>query len=257
MERIENGNLELNGMLAIFRKEFQSFFSSLSGVLIGCGFLLLSGLFLWVFKGPFNVFDYGFADLSQFFCLAPWVFLFLIPALSMKSLSEERKLGTMELLLIKPFGTLGLLAGKFLAVFAIALMTLIPTVVYIWSLSELGSTEANYDAGVLLGSYLGLCLLCLLYAAIGVFASALSENQIVSFLLAVFLCFSVYFGFEAVATIATDGAWQRKIGLLGAKAHFERIGRGVLDVKDVVYFISMTLFFLYMTHLKLKSLWQR
>ncbi|MEL6918231.1 MAG: gliding motility-associated ABC transporter permease subunit GldF, partial [Bacteroidota bacterium] len=143
-------------MLAIFKREIQSFFTSPIGYLVIGLFLILNGLFLWVFKGQFNIFEYGFADLGNFFLLAPWVFLFLIPAITMKSFSEERKLGTLELLLIKPIGIWKTVIGKFLGTVSLVLIAIAPTLLYVYTISQLGSTIGNLDTGVVLGSYFGL-----------------------------------------------------------------------------------------------------
>ena len=234
-------------MRAILLKEIRSFFTSAIGYLIIASYLVLNGLFLWVFKGQFNVFDYGFADLGNFFFLAPWVFLFLISAISMKSFSEEQKLGTLELLLIKPLGVWHLVLGKFLGGFLLCILALLPTILYVWTIGTLGITTNNFDLGVVVGSYFGLLLLIATYMSIGLFASALTNNQIVAFLLGLLFCFLLYFGFDALSTLSSDGSMQNTIRSMGAEAHFNNIARGILDVRDVFYFISISLFFLYMT----------
>jgi len=240
-------------MLAIFKKEIRSFFSSLIGYLVIGLFLLVTGLFLWVFKGGFNMFDYGFADLSPFFLLTPWVFLFLVPALTMKSFSEEKSMGTIELLMIKPLSGLQLVLGKFFGVFVLCVIAIVPTLIYVFAIANLGTTVGNYDSGVILGSYFGLLFLMAAYVAIGIFASSLSKSQIMAFILAVFFSFILFYGFEALAGLFSDGALQRKIMSWGAKYHFENIARGVLETKDLLYFLSLTLFFLMLTQINLKS----
>ena len=241
-------------MLAIFKRELSSFFASPIGYLVIGLFLVLNGLFLWVFKGPFNIFDYGFADLSNFFLLAPWVFLFLIPAITMRSLSEERKLGTMELLFIKPLSVGSTVLGKFLGTFILSLIAIAPTLLYVFGISALGSTVGNLDSGLIWGSYFGLFFLIAAYTAIGLYASSLTDNQIVAFLIGVILCFTLYYGFEAVATLFSDGIFILFIEDLGMKAHFENIAAGVLDTKDLIYFISLTIFFLFLSVMRLKTL---
>ena len=241
-------------MLAIFKKEIQSFFTSPIGYLIIGLFLILNGLFLWVFKGAFNIFDYGFADLSNFFLLAPWVFLFLIPAITMKGLSEERKLGTLELLLIKPISVLKVVMGKFWGAFVLSILAIIPTIIYVFAISNLGLVEGNFDLGIVLGSYFGLLFLIAAYTSIGLFASALSDNQIISFIVAIALCFLIFFGFESLASLFSDGNTQEMIKSLGAKHHFESIALGILDTRDIIYFVSVTFFFVYLTVIRLKNL---
>lgn len=240
-------------MLAIFKREIQSFFTSPIGYLVIGLFLALNGLFLWVFKGPYNIFDYGFADLSNFFLLAPWVFLFLIPAVTMKSFSEEKKLGTLELLFIKPISLWETVLGKFLGTFCLALIAILPTLLYVYTISQLGVTKGNLDMGMVMGSYFGLLFLISSYTAIGLFASTLSENQIVAFIIGMVLCFLMLYGFESLATILPTAPMVLFVEQLGMMAHFENIARGVLDTRDIIYFISLTLFFLFLTINQLKK----
>lgn len=241
-------------MLAIFKREVQSFFTSPIGYLVIGLFLTLNGLFLWVFKGPFNIFEAGFANLDNFFLLAPWVFLFLIPAITMKSFSEERKLGTLELLFIKPISLWQTVVGKFLGTFTLAVLALIPTLLYVYCVSQLGTTVGNLDMGVVIGSYFGVLFLIATYSAIGLFCSAITENQIVAFILALVVCFLLYYGFEGISTLFSNGDFSLFVQNWGMKAHFESIARGVIDTKDLVYFITLSLFFLYLTVLHLQKL---
>jgi ABC-2 type transport system permease protein len=217
-------------------------------------FLLLNGLFLWVFKNEYNIFDYGFADLGNFFLLAPWIFVFLVPAITMKSFSEERKMGTLELLLIKPISIWKLVLGKFWGALLLCIIAVVPTLVYVFAISKLGMVEGNYDLGVVLGSYFGLLFLMACYTSIGIFASTLSDNQIIAFLVGILVCFLIFNGFNAIATLFSDGETQQTVQSLGAKAHFDSIARGVIDTRDLVYFISLTLVFLYLTFQRLKQL---
>ncbi|GAB4516009.1 MAG: gliding motility-associated ABC transporter permease subunit GldF [Allomuricauda sp.] len=241
-------------MFAIFKREVRSFFTSPIGYLIVGSFLLLNGLFLWVFKNEYNIFDYGFADLGNFFLLAPWIFVFLVPAITMKSFSEERKMGTLELLLIKPISTWKLVLGKFWGALLLCIIAVVPTLIYVFAISKLGMVEGNYDLGVVLGSYFGLLFLMACYTSIGIFASTLSDNQIIAFLVGILVCFLIFNGFDAIATLFSDGETQQTVQSLGAKAHFDSIARGVIDTRDLVYFISLTLVFLYLTFQRLKQL---
>lgn len=240
-------------MIAIFKREIQSFFTSPIGYLVIGLFLTLNGLFLWVFKGPFNIFDYGFADMGQFFLLAPWVFLFLIPAITMKSFSEEKKLGTLELLFIKPISLQSLVLGKFLGTLTLSLIAISPTFLYVYTISELGTSVGNLDMGMVIGSYFGLLFLIATYTAIGLFASTLSENQIVAFILAMVLCFLLFYGFEGLSGLIPSGSMFLFIKNLGMKAHFDSIARGVIDSRDIVYFIGLCAFFLFLTKNQLKN----
>lgn len=240
-------------MIAIFKREIQSFFTSPIGYLVIGLFLVLNGLFLWVFKGPFNIFEYGFADLSNFFLLAPWVFLFLIPAITMRSFSEEKKLGTLELLFIKPISLWEAVLGKFLGTFCLALLAILPTLLYVYTISQLGVTPGNFEMGMVIGSYFGLLFLIASYTAIGLFASTLSENQIVAFIIGMVLCFLMLYGFESLSTVLPTGSMIVLVQHLGMKAHFESIARGVVDTRDLVYFVSLTGFFLFLTTHQLKN----
>ena len=179
-------------MFAILKKEIQSFFSSPIGYLVVAIFLIINGLFLWLFKGEFNILDYGFADLSPLFLLAPWVLLFLIPAVTMRSFSDEKKQGTLELLLTKPISHFKIVLGKYFGSLILIVIALIPTLLYVYTIQQLGSPIGNLDIGSTLGSYFGLLFLIAAYTAIGLFASTLSDNQIVSFIIAVFIIYCCY-----------------------------------------------------------------
>lgn len=240
-------------MLALIKKEFNSFFSSLTGYLILALFVLLLGLFLWVFENPFNMFAYGFADLSLFFALAPWVFLFFIPALTMKSFAEEKRSGTLELLLIKPLPLNSLVLGKFLGAFLLCILVLVPTLIYVAAISALGVQTANFDVGVVVASYVGLILLMAAFTAMGIFASSVAQNQLMGFIVALALCFLFFYGFDGFASLFSDGKARRFVAGMGAKDHFEHMGRGVIDTKDVVYFMGVALFFGFLTRTNLKT----
>lgn len=239
-------------MYTIFKKEIQSFFASPLGFVIMGLFVLLTGALLWVFPGDFNLFDYGFADLSPFFAVLPWIFTILVPALTMKSFAEERRLGTLELLLIKPIPLRALVLGKFFGAFLLCVLAVLPTLTYVWAIAELGIIEGNYDLGVVLGSYFGVLFLIAAYTSIGLFASTLSEHQLTAFIVGVLLCFLLFQGFDAVTTLLDDSTIRQWVQALGASAHFESIARGVVDTRDLVYFLSVALFFLYLALQRLK-----
>ena len=241
-------------MLAIFRREISSFFSSPIAYLVIGVFLVFNGLFLWVFKGEFNIFDNGFADMSNFFLLAPWLFLMLIPAITMKSFSEERRLGTIELLFIKPLSLYQIVLGKFLAAMGLIAIALLPTLLYVYCITQLGHGPANPDLGQITGSYFGMFFLIANFAAIGIFSSTLTDNQIVAFITAVILSFVFYFGFEALSGLLEGGEWALFVRNLGMKARVESLARGVLDSRDVVYFLSSAFLFLFLATLQLKTM---
>ena len=213
--------------------------------------MILNGLFLWVFDGDYNLLNSGFADLTPFFTLAPWILIFLIPAVTMRSFSDEKKQGTLELLLTKPISIWEIVLGKFCGSFLLIICALIPTIIYVFVLADLGYPQGNIDFGSIFGSYFGLLFLISGYTAIGIFTSTLSENQIVAFISAVFVCFVLYFGFEGMATFFKT--YSNEISNLGMDAHFKSMGRGVLDSRDILYFSSISLVFLAATVLKLKN----
>lgn len=239
-------------MYSILKKEINSFFASPIGYLVIAVFLLLNGLFLWLFKGEFNILDNGFADLSSFFLLAPWIFIFLIPAVTMRSFSDEKKQGTLELLLTKPIGHYQIVLGKYFGTLILVIIAILPTLLYVYAISKLGNPEGNLDMGSIIGSYIGLLFLAAAYAAIGLFASSLSDNQIVAFIVAVFICFFFYFGFEGLSNYKLFGD-TFYIEKLGMSSHFESMGRGVIDTRDLIYFLSVTAIFIVLTKLNINK----
>jgi ABC-2 type transport system permease protein len=224
-------------MIRVFAKEFNSYLNSLIAYLVISVFLTGIGLLLWVFPET-SVLDYGFADMDTLFSMGPYVFIFLIPAITMKSFAEEKKLGTMELLLTKPLTDWGIVLGKYLAAFALTLVALLPTLIYYFSIYRLGNPVGNIDTAGAIGSYIGLALLASVFCAIGVCASSLTTNQIVSFILAAFLCFIFYNGFDSLATLTTDSALTIK--QLGILYHYEALSKGLIDSRDVIYFLSVS-----------------
>ena len=240
-------------MISILKKELNSFLGSLIGYMVVVVFLLLNGLFLWVFPGSFNLLDAGYAGLDGLFFLAPWVFLFLIPALTMRFFADEIKTGTIELILTKPISELSLVLGKFFAGLALCIIALSPTLIYVVSIYFLGQPQGNLDWGATIGSYIGLVFLSGIYVSIGVFASSLTENQIVSFILALFFCFFCFSGFEQIATLLSHTGLELSIDKLGISYHYNTISRGIIDTRDVLYFISVMSLFIYGSKLSLQS----
>jgi ABC-2 type transport system permease protein len=237
-------------MFAILKKEFNSFFASPIAYLVIGVFLLLNGLFLWVFKDDFNILNAGFADLNAFFFLAPWIFLFLIPAITMKSFVDEYNKGTIELLKTKPISDWQIVLEKFAAALLLALTALVPTLTYVFTLSKLGNPAGNLDFGSILGSYIGLFFLMSTYTAIGVFTSILSRNQIVAFIIAVFFSFTLYYGFDTAANSFDQNTLLQQVGI---QAHYKSISLGVIDTRDLLYFASVTTFFLFLTKNRLEK----
>lgn len=238
-------------MKSILIREIKSFFGSPMGYLVIAIFLLLNGLFLWVFEGDYNILNSGFADMGPFFTLSPWIFIFLIPAVTMRSFSEEKKQGTLELLLTKPLSVWQIALGKFLGAFLLIVIAIIPTLIYVYVISSLGQPEGNIDMGSTIGSYFGLLFLIAGYTAIGIFSSTISDNQIVAFIVSVFLCFVSYFGFEGLSHYF--GSFEHFIASFGMDNHFKSMGRGVIDTRDILYFVSFAYLFLLFTVHQLKS----
>ncbi len=234
-------------MIAILKKELNSFFASPIGYLVIAVFLIINGLFLWVFKGDFNILNAGFADLNSFFFIAPWFFLFLIPAITMRSFSDEFRLGTIEILKTKPLSNTQIILGKFFGALVLIILALIPTLIYVFSILKLGNPTNNLDFGSTLGSYIGLLFLASAYTSIGLFTSTFSNNQIVAFIIAILISFFMFYGFKALA----DLELSETLRSFGMHDHFKSISRGVIDTKDIVYFVSITVFFLFLTKLKL------
>ncbi|MGV3638259.1 MAG: gliding motility-associated ABC transporter permease subunit GldF [Flavobacteriales bacterium] len=238
-------------MRVLVLKEVRGFLGSLIGQVVVVVFLLLTGLFLWVF--PNNILDTGYADLAPLFFIAPWVFLFLVPAVTMRSFSEERRTGTIELLLTKPLTELQLVLAKYIAAVILIIFALLPTLVYWYSLSELAMPKGNLDTGGIIGSYIGLLLLACCFGAIGVFASAITENQVVAFMIAVFLCFFLYLGFDLIASFDAFGVLEGPIKSIGIQDHYASLSRGVVDLRDVLYFLGTIAVFLLLTRTALQS----
>ena len=238
-------------MLAIFKKEFNSFFTSTIAYLTIGIFLLINGLFLWVFDDDFNILNAGFADLTSFFYLAPWILIFLIPAITMKTFADEFRSGTIEILKTRPITNITLVLGKFFAILTLLIIVLIPTFVYAYSIHELGNPVGNLDYGSISGSYIGLFLLASSFASIGIFTSTLTKNQIVAFLLGICVVFLFYYGFDANSSLFGDYSYTIK--LLGMNEHYKSISRGVIDSRDVLYFMSIIIFFLFVSKQKLTN----
>ena len=240
-------------MLTIVKREIASFFQSPIGYLVIAVFLIINGLFLWVFEGEYNILNAGFADLSAFFGLAPWILIFLIPAVAMRSFSEEKRTGTIELLLTSPIKMWELVVGKYLGTLILIVLAIVPTLLYLLTLTALKTQESTLDYGSILGSYFGLVFLASGFTAIGLFTSALSKNQIVAFMLGVLGCFFMYFGFEGIARSGLFSNPPSWLEALGMKQHFDSMARGVIDTRDLFYFVVITGLFLELIPSRIKQ----
>jgi ABC-2 type transport system permease protein len=233
-------------MLAIFQKEISTFFSSLMAYIVMAVFVTATGLLLWVFPDS-SILNYGFADLGTFFYFTPYILLFLIPAITMRAFAEEVRTGTIELLLTKPLGDGQLVWGKFLANWSLALLTLLPTLVYFYSVYQLGNPVGNIDIAAVAGSYLGLALLSGVFVAIGLWSSSLTDNQIVAFVIAVFVCFLLYVGIGAIAKLDIWGQWSYWLAWLALDEQYNALGKGLIDSRNVIFLSSLVILFLWLT----------
>ena len=233
-------------MWAIWRREWNGFLNSLVAYIAMVVFLLITGLFIWVFP-DYSILEFGYAQLDQLFVIGPWVLMFLVPAVTMRFFSEEKRSGTAELLFTRPVSTIGVVLGKFLAGWALVLFSVLPTLCYVVALYYLAEPVGNLDLGGIAGSYLGLVLLGGVFAGIGTWASAVTEHPVVSFVLGVFLCFFMYAAFDSLRFLPLPNTALLVIEQLGIGAHFESMSKGVVDLRDLVYFASVTFFFLFWT----------
>ncbi len=244
----------LRGLMgALLLKEVNSFLHSLIGYIVIGVFLLFVGLFMWVLPTDANVLENGYADLSTLFTVAPWVFLFLIPAITMRSFADEKASGTIELLHTRPLTDLQIILAKYLAGVLLVLFALLPTLVYWFSVHRLGNPVGNIDTGSMWGSYIGLMLLGAGFTAIGIFSSAITNNQIVSFILAVFLCWALWIGLDSIASFQFLGSWDAILLHLSINTHYSSLSRGVVDTRDVLFFLSLIALFVALTRTVLES----
>ena len=233
-------------MIPIVKKELRQFFSSLTGYITIILFLLVNGLYLFVLKDS-NIFDFGYATLDKFFELSPWVFIFLIPALAMRSLSEEFKTGTFEILQTRPLTSWQIVLGKYFAVLSVIIIALLPTVLYVYTIHSL-SSSGNVDSGGITGSYIGLIFLAAVFASVSMWCSGLTSNAVIAFLAGAFACLILYFGCNAISKLPVfTGNADYYIEMFGIDLHYRSISRGVVDTRDLIYFLSIIFLFLFAT----------
>lgn len=237
-------------MWSVCKKELAQAFSSLTGYIAIVVFLLVNGLVLFVFRN--NILESGFATLDDFFSFAPWIMLFLTSAITMRSLADEYKGGTFEVLRTRPLSAWQIVSGKFFGSLIVAIIALLPTLIYYFAINNLASTT-GIDAGAAAGSYLGLLFLTAVFTAIGVCSSGFTNNAVVAFIVSLLACVLLYFGFNALSQLPVfrNGA-DYYIEMLGIDFHYQSISRGVLDTRDLVYFVSLVFFFLLFTNQNLQ-----
>ncbi len=241
-------------MKSILYKELNSFFAHPIGYVVIGIFLLFCSLFLWVFNGEYNLFNYGFAHLAPFFELLSWLLLFMVPAISMKSISEEKKQATLEILMTKPLSLWQLCLGKFFGNWLVVSIALLPTLLFVLSIRMLAEDEAVIEYGSFFASYLGSLLLCASFVAISLFASASTNNQLISFLLAIFLCFLCFFAFEGITRFGLFGNEGIGLEYLSLSFHFKSMTRGVIDSRNLIFMGSVIAFFLFLTKFQLQKM---
>lgn len=240
-------------MLSIYFKEIHSFFSSLIGYLAILMFIIIAGFFLWVTPDS-NILEEGYANLDKFFLLAPWILMFLIPALTMRSFADEFKTGTIEILSTLPLSESNIVMGKFFASFTLVFISLIPTLLYVFTISTLSTTKGNIDTGGIIGSYIGLSFLNAAFTAIGLFCSSITNNQVIAFLFSIFLNFVLFSGFETLSKIPfLSNGLDYLVSQIGMQFHYSSISRGALDSRDIVYFISIVALFILATRISLEK----
>ncbi|QNK63014.1 gliding motility-associated ABC transporter permease subunit GldF [Pedobacter sp. PAMC26386] len=235
-------------MYAVFKRELFSLLNSLMAYITIGVFLLVSGLLLWFFPDT-SILEYGYAELNGFFSLTPFLFMFLIPAMTMRSFAEERREGTYILLASRPLTDWQIILAKYFACLTLVFFALIPTLLYYYSITQLGLPKGNIDGGAVAGSYIGLLLLGATFAAIGIFASSVTKNQVIAFAVAVLLSFIAYSGFDSLGKIFASTILEDIFVWLSINAHFQSMSRGVLDTRDLVYFITFILAFLGITRM--------
>lgn len=240
-------------MYSLFVKEIRSFLSSLIGYIVIVVFLLALSLFMWIIRGESNVLDLGYANIDGLFAIGPWIFLFLIPAITMRSFADEKKSGTIELLLTRPLTDLQIILAKYFAGIILVAISILPTLVYYYSVWRLGSPMGNIDSGATWGSYIGFMFLGASFVSIGIFASSVTDNQIISFIISFAMCFVCYIGFEQLSSLSLFGSLDTVIQSLGINEHYNSISRGVIDSRDVVYFLTFNGLFIMCTKTVLES----
>lgn len=243
-------------MYALLKKELSSFFSTLTGYVVVTVFLLTNGLFLWIFSGEstgMNILDGGYATLEPLFTIAPWVFMFLVSAVTMRLFSEESRVGTMELLLTHPISDMQIVMAKYLSGIFLVIISILPTLVYFFTVYALGNPVGNLDTGATCGAYIGLFFLAAIYTSIGLFVSSLFDNQIVSFIMSMLICFMFYIGFDFLGGIGGMNEYGSVLAKLGINEHYRSISRGVVDSRDIIYYVSISAMFLYFAQISVSK----
>ena len=240
-------------MIALFKKEISMFFGTLIGYIIISIFLLFNGIILWTNVSQFNILDYGYANMDMFFDTSPMLFILFIPALSMRVFTEEYNSGTIEILITKPLSILNIIFAKFLAIICLIIMSLLPTISYVVTIYFLGDTIGNLDLASILGSYLGLLLLSVMFTSISIYASALSKNQVTSFIISTIICCLFFFGFDLLSKLLFTNSLSLFIQKIGINYHYNEMSKGLIKLSDIIYFLSITFLFLKLTEVSIRK----
>ncbi len=240
-------------MFALLQKEISGFFSSLTAYVVILVFTVANGLFMWVFPGELNIMDSGYASIETLFIIAPWVFLLLVPAITMKMISEEKKTGTIEQLLTQPISDIQIILAKYFSAVILVLISLIPALIYFYSVYQMGTPVGNMDVAGTMGAFIGLFMLAAAYASVGIFTSSITDNQIVAFILAVIISFFLYIGFDSISGMIGLKQVNTLIAGLGINEHYKSISRGVIDSRDVIYFVVVISLFVILTRFVFQS----
>lgn len=231
-------------MFSIFKKELWAYFGTLGAYIVSAAFLSICSLFLWFFDNDFNVFNVGLATLNNFFILAPWVLMFLLPALTMKSIAEEEQNGTLVWLFSQPLSVSSIVLGKYWAILILVLFSLLPTFTYVYTINNLSLPKGNIDSGIIVSGYIGLLFLSMTFASIGIFCSSLVKNQVLAFVTGVFFCFICFYGFENLASYNLLGNLDYTLQKIGFFQHYTSFTKGIVDTRDIGYFIFVIVVFL-------------
>lgn len=231
-------------MFSIFKKELWAYFGTLGAYIVSAAFLLICSLFLWFFDNDINVFNVGLATLNNFFILAPWVLMFLLPALTMKSIAEEEQNGTLIWLFSQPLSVSSIVLGKYWAILILVLFSLLPTFTYVYTINNLSLPKGNIDSGIIVSGYIGLLFLSMTFASIGIFCSSLVKNQVLAFVTGVFFCFICFYGFENLASYNLLGNLDYTLQKIGFFQHYTSFTKGIVDTRDIGYFIFVIVGFL-------------
>jgi len=239
-------------MIKIFKKELANYFTGYMAYIVASAFVLICTLFLWFFDNEFNIFNIGTATLSSFFFIGPWILLFQVPALTMRTIAEEESAGTLQWLFTQPVKICGIVWGKYLPVIVVLLFALLPTLLFVYTLNQFTIDEQQLDYGTFFSGYLGLFLLGSNFAAIGIFTSSVTKNQVTAYVFAVFLCFVLFYAFESLASYNLLGGADYYVQKIGMYVHYQQLLKGIIDTRDLIYFMAVIALFLVLTNYNLE-----